>query len=115
MSWMKLRKEIRNVEMHLWIGIVMGVVYFIAKWGLFILVTTKNMRRWIHKHSLVQAALDTVFAYLGMHVFALAGGSVISMIAMIAFAACSMSYIFTFIAIHKLEEVKDECFAKLRF
>ena len=78
------------------------------------LLTTANMRTWIHKHSVVQAILDTIWGYLGMHVFALAGGSVIAMIAMITFAACSMSYIFTFIVIHKIEGVKDELIAKFR-
>jgi len=102
------------VEMHLWIGMVMGIVYFVAKLGLFWLVTSKSIRKWIHRHTIVQAALDTVFAYLGMHVFSLAGGSVISMIAMITFAACSMLYIFMFIGVHKVEEVYHGYAEKLR-
>ena len=98
--------------MNLYIGMIMGAVYFVAKLGLFTLVTTKGMRRWINKHTLVQAGLDTVWGVLGMKVFSMAEGS-ISMIAMITFTACCMLYIFTHIGINKAEVIWNEYSPKL--
>ena len=85
----------------------MGIGYFIVKLGLWYLITKPfpTFRRWVSRTTLAQALLDTGFGFLGMHVFAMAGGSIVSMIAMVGFCACSMLYIFTHIAINKGKEV----------
>lgn len=97
------------MEVQLYIGMVMGSLYFITKLGLFWLITKPmpSVRRWIHRTALAQAVLDCVFGYLGMHVFTLAGGSILSMIAMITFAVCSMTYIFTHVVTHKIRRMFD--------
>ena len=68
----------------------------------------------MHKKPWVQAILDTGFGALGMKVFVMAGGSVISMIAMITFTACAMFYIFSHITINKMEDVYHGYVEKLR-
>lgn len=95
------------MQIMLIVGAVIGTLLYLTKLGLFVLVTKPfpGLRRWIHRHALAQAVLDTIFGFLGMHVVSLSGGSLTAMISMVVFGAWSMLYIFMHIVLNWGKEV----------
>jgi hypothetical protein len=90
------------------LGVVLGTLLFVAKLGSFRLLVPKKIRRWIHTQPIAQGVLDIIFGYLGLHVLAVGGGSMLAMMALVVYTAESMLYIYLNIMARKATEFIQE-------
>lgn len=67
----------------------------------------------MHSKPLVQGILDVLFGMSAIHIITIAGGSLVAMIAMVTFGACSMAYIMMHITANKIST--SQTYKKLRY
>ena len=77
------------------VAVIGGVVLYLSKLVSFyaLLSPFPGFKRWIVAKPVRLAVLDLLFGFMGLHVVAIAAGSVTAMMIMITFGACSIIYL----------------------